>query len=279
MWLAAFVAFAAVMHGQYGPPRTLGQVSIEGLVESSGIAASRAHPGMFWSHNDGGPPDLYAFDAAGKSLGRVRVTGAKMYDWEDIAIGPRNEIYIADTGDNNRKRKQIVIYKVPEPEPGAAATKQATAITLRYPDGPHDAEALIVHPLTGDIYIVTKARGRDTKTAVYKAPAGAKSPVLLKHIADVDLPNDSMIPLIVGRITGGDVSPDGTRVVLCDYFRAYEAIVPQGNFDGVWKQTWRPIDIGKRAQGEGITYRHDGKALLATSEGDTFPLIEVERKN
>jgi hypothetical protein len=279
MHVAVLLLFVSLMHAQYGPPRTLGSVSIDGLVESSGIAASHAHPGLFWSHNDGeGGPYLFAFDAAGNSRGRVRVTGAKMYDWEDMAIGPGNQIYIGDIGDNNRKRKQIVVYQVPEPDPHAAATKPAKAITLRYPDGPHDAEALIVHPRTGDIYIVTKARGRDTKTSVYKAPSRPKSPVLLKHVADVDLPNDSMIMLVLGRVTGGAVSPDGTRVVLCDYFRAYEAKVPGGRFDGVWKQKWLPIDIGKRTQGEGITYRHDGNALVATSEGDTFPLIEVERR-
>jgi hypothetical protein len=280
MRVAALLLVSSVLSAQYAPPRTLAQVSIDGLVESSGVAASHTHPGLYWSHNDGeGGPYLYAFDASGKSRGRVRVTGAKMYDWEDMAVGPGNQIYIGDIGDNDRKRKQIVIYRLPEPDPQAAATKPAQAIMLRYPDGPHDAEALIVHPRTGDIYIVTKARGRDTKTGVYKAPAGAKSPVLLKHIADVDLPNDSMIMLVLGRVTGGAVSRDGRRVVLCDYFRAYEATVPAGNFDSVWKQSWRAIEIGKRTQGEAITYRHDGKALIATSEGDTFPLIEVERED
>ncbi len=279
MRVAAFLIFAAMMFAQYGPPRTLAHVSIEGLVESSGIAASHTQPGLFWSHNDGEVgPYLFAFDASGKSLGRVRVTGARIYDWEDIAIGPRNEIYIGDIGDNARKRKQIVVYKVPEPKPNASATKPARAIQLRYPDGPHDAEALIVHPRTGDIYIVTKARGNDTKTSVYKAPAGAKSPALLQHVADIDLPNQSPITLVLGRITGGAVSPDGTRVVLCDYFRAYEATVSADTFDSVWKKNWRAFDIGKRSQGEAVTYRHDGKAILATSEGDTFPLIEVKRE-
>jgi hypothetical protein len=277
--VAAFLVFAALAFAQYGPPRTLAQVSIEGLVESSGIVASHTQPGLFWSHNDGeGGPYLFAFDATGKSLGRVRVTGAGIYDWEDIAIGPHNEIFIGDIGDNNRKRKQIVVYKVPEPKASARVTKPASAIQLRYPDGPHDAEALIVHPRTGDIYIVTKARGQDIKTSVYKAPAGAKSPVLLKHVADLELPNQSSITLVLGRIAGGAVSPDGTRVVLCDYFRAYEATAPADNFDSVWKKTWRAFDIGKRSQGEAVTYRHDGKAILATSEGDTFPLIEVKRK-
>ena len=278
MRVVSFVMFAAIMRGQYGPPRTLAQVSIEDLDESSGLAASHSRPGLFWTHNDDGGPYLFAFDAKGKSLGRVRVAGADVYDWEDMAIGPNNEIYIGDIGDNDRKRKRIAVYKVPEPNANDSATKPARAIKLRYPDGPHDAETLIVHPRTGDIYIVTKARGSDTRTSVYKAAANAKSPALLKHVADVDLPSQSPITLVLGRITGGAVSPDGTRVVLCDYFRAYEATVPAGNFDGVWKTTWRAFDIGQRNQGEAITYRHDGKAVLATSEGDTFPLIEVKRQ-
>src|SRR5262245_47636756 len=144
MRVAAPLLFASVMWAQYGPPRTLAQVTIDGLDESSGIAASRKHIGVFWSHNDGESPYLFAFDAHGKSRGRVRVAGAQMYDWEDMAIGPGNEIYIGDIGDNDRKRKQIVVYRLPEPDPSASAAKPVRAIQMRYPDGPHDAEALIV---------------------------------------------------------------------------------------------------------------------------------------
>jgi hypothetical protein len=278
MRAAALFALTSVLPAQYGPPHTLAQVAIPGLNESSGIAASLAHPGVFWTHNDGDDgPNLYAIDRHGKKRGCVRVTGAQVYDWEDIALGPGNQLYIGDIGDNNRTRKQIIVYRIAEPRPGAKATETAQVLRMRYPDGPHDAEALIVHPKSGDIYIITKARGEDAKTAVFKTTAGAKSPIVLKHVADIDLPNDSVFALMVGRVTGGAVSPDGRRVILCDYFRAYEADVPAGNFDGVWKQAWRAVEIGKRTQGEGITYRHDGEALIATSEGDSFPLIEVER--
>jgi len=262
----------------YGPPRVIANVQIRGLDESSGLAASRKYPGVFWTHNDGGGGAyLYAFDRAGKPRGRVRITGVKIKDWEDLAIGPDNYMYIGDIGDNDRRRKQIVVYRIPEPAPDAAASEEAEAIAMQYPDGPHDAETLLVHPKTGDIYLVTKARGNETRTRVFKAPAKAKSPVMLKYVTDVEFPNESALTLLVGRVTGGSISPDGARVVLCDYFRAYEAIVPENNFDALWKQKWRPLDIGKRAQGEGICYRHDGNAVLATSEGESFPLVEAER--
>jgi len=78
-------------------------------------------------------------------------------------------------------------------------------------------------------------------------------------------------------ITGGNISPDGRRVALCDYFQGYEMALPAGaaNFDVIWNQRMTGFDLGKRKQGESITYRLDGKALLATSEGKQSPLIQV----
>ena len=270
-------AIAPLLAAQFERPETLGDVKIKGLPESSGIAASRKHPGIFWTHNDGeGGPHLYAIDRKGHRRGKVRIAGAKMLDWEDIAVGPGG-LYIGDIGDNQRNRKQIVVYRVPEPDPGAAVSKPAARIVLTYPDEPHDAEALLVHPKSGEIYIVTKARGTDTKTLVFKAPAGGGQ---LKRIAEIDFPNASLMSLIVGRVTGGDISPDGREVVLCDYFRGWYAALPRDapNFDAVWTADWQPVEIGLRKQGEAITFRHDGGALIATSEGSPFPLVEMVRK-
>ena len=80
-------------------------------------------------------------------------------------------------------------------------------------------------------------------------------------------------------ITGGSISPDGRRVALCDYFQGYEIVLParSSNFDDIWKERMIGFDLGKRKQGESITYRLDGKALLATSEGKEPPLIQVLR--
>jgi hypothetical protein len=67
-------------------------------------------------------------------------------------------------------------------------------------------------------------------------------------------------------------------VVLCDYFRAHEAVLPEGrSFDDIWRQEWKPVELAPRIQGEAICYRHDGRALLATSESAPCPLQEAEQ--
>ena len=161
-----------------------------------------------------------------------------------------------------------------EPDLNATTSKPAETIRLLYPDGPHDAEALLVHPMTGDLYIVIKSSERDS---VYKAkaPLSTKAPIRLQHIADLRLPEGSFLTMVVGRVTGGDISPNGRKVILCDYDRGWEAVAPNGDFDGVWKARWQMVDLGSRPQGEAVAYRNDGKAVLATSEGEEFPLVEA----
>lgn len=251
-------------------------VRIAGLEESSGLAASQRHPGVFWTMNDDSGPILYAFDRKGVSKARVRVTNAENRDWEGLSPGPgpiagRSYLYIGDIGDNLHRRKSIVIYRIQEPNL-QDRTAVATSFRFSYPDGAHDAEALLVHPKSGNLYIVTKA---NEKTTVY----GAKAPLAsgrLRKIAELELPPGSFLTRFVGRITGGDISPDGRRVILCDYDGGLEAVAPaKGDFDDVWKGPWKEVDLGRRQQGEGVSYRHDGKTILATSEGAEFPLIEV----
>jgi hypothetical protein len=95
------------------------------------------------------------------------------------------------------------------------------------------------------------------------------------RLGRLQLPHEFDLSFLLGGITGGSVSRDGRRVVLCDYFRAYEAVLPAGHaFQDVWSQPWRVINVGIRRQGEGICYRLDGKALLLTSEGRPCPLYQ-----
>src|SRR5689334_11374701 len=106
----------------YGPPTRIAQIKDESINESSGLIASRTSPGAYWTHNDSGDgPFIYALDAHGNSLGTFRVNGATNRDWEDISAGPgpqrgRSYLYIGDIGDNNQKRSEIVVYRVPEPQ-------------------------------------------------------------------------------------------------------------------------------------------------------------------
>jgi len=278
-----------LLSGTYGPPTTLAIIKSPSINESSGLVASRTTPGAYWTHNDSGDgPFVYALDTHGDSLGVFRVTGAQAVDWEDIAIGPgplpnKSYLYIGDIGDNDQLRSEVVVYRVPEPvlipanrkstTKHPVTTEPAEAIRLRYPDGKHDAETLLVHPTTGNIYIVSKVMIASPVVYEAAAPLNAGKPVTMRRIGEIRIPS-----LFGGMITGGSISPDGRRVALCDYFQGYELVLPRGaaKFDEIWKQRMIGFDLGKRKQGEAITYRLDGKALLATSEGKQPPLIQVE---
>ncbi|HJU52993.1 MAG TPA: hypothetical protein VJ715_00410, partial [Pyrinomonadaceae bacterium] len=156
-------------------------------------------------------------------------------------------------------------------------TAPAEAIHLRYPDGRHDAEALAVNPISGDLYVITKTRNPSTGAGVYKLAAPFSSTVVnrLEKIGEVRVPS-----LFPGMLTGADISPDGRRVVLCDYFNAYELVPAEkssGGFDELWNQKAAVVKLGQRRQGEAICYSLDGQSILATSEGRPAEVVEVQR--
>lgn len=276
----------------YGRPTQVARLQDPALTESSGIVASRTTPGIYWTHNDSGDgPFIYSFDRLGKSRGVWRVVGATARDWEDIAAGPgpvrnRSYLYVGDIGDNGEARSTIVVYRILEPtiigedarstrsKPRSTAT--AEAIQLRYPDGKHDAETLLVHPVNGDLYVITKELWGQASVYKAAAPLDIARTVTMVRVGGLKIPS-----LLGGFVTGGDISPDGRRVALCDYLHGYEIALGErdsGSFDAIWKQPIKTIDLGSRKQGEAVCYRLDGKALLTTSEGAHSPLIEVVRR-
>ena len=286
----ASICFSLVTAQQapYGPPTTIATIKNSSINESSGLVASRATPGAYWTHNDSGDgPFIYAFKANGASLGVFRVTGAQAVDWEDISIGPGPErgksyLYIGDIGDNNATRSEIVVYRVEEPTLSAESakltktrpgkTESADAIRLRYPDGKFDSETLIVHPVSGNIYVVNKVALLNPVVYEAAAPLTLGKAITMRRIGEVRVPS-----LFGGVLTGGSISPDGRRVAFCDYFQGYELVLPakSSDFNDLWKQRMTGFDLGKRKQGEAIAYRLDGKGVVATTEGAQSPLIQV----
>jgi hypothetical protein len=153
-------------------------------------------------------------------------------------------------------------------------TEPAQRLRIRFPDGPHDAETLLVHPETGDLYVLTK----EATPAVYvaRAPLDPGVVTTLERVGTVAIGTAS-------AVTGGDIAPDGRRVALCTYADGYELELPAGEsrFDAVWNVPPRRVALGLRAQGEAIAYRLDGNALLTTSErgpARVVPLQQVERR-
>lgn len=271
-----------VLTTDYNLPKVLGTIKSSEITESSGLVNSRCNPNVFWTHNDsGGSEFIYAINEKGEKLGTWKVTGAKNNDWEDLATikdkSGKCYLYIGDIGNNSGSKSQFTIYKVAEPkvtETDKKSTKKkpsktasAEAINFKYPETAPDAETLLVHPTTGDIYVLTKKMLGASQ--VFKV--GAK----VENVGSVSVP---AIPN--GFLTGGEISPDGKRIVFSDYYAAYEILQPKGakKFDDIWSQSVTRIELGEREQGEAICYSTDGKKIYATSEKKNSPVIRVERK-
>ncbi len=275
------------MSKEYGEVKEIATLEDKAINESSGISASRKNAGLFWTHNDsGGGAFIYALDTNGKKRGVWRVAGAENVDWEDMAIFTQNNesyLYIGDIGDNDRERNSIIVYRFVEPniknedssstKSNPLQTENAEAFRLEYPDGKHNCETLLVHPTTGDIYLVTKTSKGTAGVYKISNPSASSINKLVK-VSDLSVPG-----MLKGFLTGGDISPDGRRVILCDYFAAFEFVLLANNakFDDIWKVKPLAVNIGQRQQGEAVCYAPDGKAIYATSEETPTPLFEVRR--
>lgn len=224
------------------------------ITESSGLAASRQHPGVYWTHNDSDDgPYLYAVDSAtGKTVARLTLTGiGTPRDVEAISIGPGNEIWVGDIGDNlGGGWPYVWIYRLPEPKTLTDATVRATQYIVKYADGPRDAESLLVHPRTGRVYIIDK---QEDGGHLYEGPAtlAASGTNVFKPVAPVDL-----------WATDAAFSPDGTHLAVRGYFGgiSYE-------WNGGDLRRKGRLDVPLQRQGESVTYSADGTKLMYGSEG------------
>ena len=257
------------------------------LDESSGLVASRKHPGVFWSQNDsGGDPELFAIDGTGAHRGRVRVGQAIAKDWEDLAMAPDGSIWIHDGGNNANRRRDLRVYRAPEPDTLDGVVQADRAVLFRFPDQEafpdaarvnFDSEALF---WDHDRLLLLSKHRSDTKTTLYRFPAGfeedpswdaaamlapGKKPaaVVLERLGSFDVGGDP--ERYGGKVTAADLSPDGARLAVLTYHALFVFERPTGTPD--WLQgAVRRIDFDQfvTAQCEAIAW--DGDALLFTNE-------------
>ena len=261
-WLPQ-TADASAAEAQRSCTPTGSVVQLPPLPEASGLALSRRVPGRLWTHNDSGQPVLFALDNRGTVTGQIQVTGAKVEDWEAIAVGSCGTgscLYLADIGDNEAERRQISIYRVPEPDKPSGTAAVSAVFHATYPDGAHDAETLIA--AGDDLYVVTK--GDTGPVAIYKFP-GKPAPgatVKLQRVGVIASKADAE-----SRITDGSVSPDGQWVVLRSrsalrFYRAAELFAGLTNAVST-------VDVSslKEPQGEGVALGDDHTVYLAGEGG------------
>jgi hypothetical protein len=223
--------------GELGAERwAVHRISEEAINESSGLVKSRTHENIFWTHNDSGDrARIFAIRASGELVAQFTVLGADNKDWEDIAIDDRGNLYLGDIGNNLNNRTDLVVYRIPEPDPSegrlwAHADRKLPfryAHQVNFPDlrrWNFDAEALFW--MEGDLYLFTKHRS-DRTTHLYRLPTtpvdgGALlSPIarldlsgLERELGDADL-DDNFDPF--GNVTAADYDPGQRILALLTY--------------------------------------------------------------
>lgn len=208
-----------------GAPEKCGQMPRNPIDESSGLIHSRRYPekDLFWTHNDSGDKArLFAVDSKGTLLREYKVSGATNYDWEEITADDKGNLIVGDIGDNGARRKEIVLYRFPEPDALAEDARRTTAsvqsFRFNYPaaDGAQDAEALVAR---GDCaYLITKTL---KVTRCYRLPlpdAPPKETVEAVCVASTTT---------INTITGAALSPDGTHLALVNYLSVTLLSLPQ----------------------------------------------------
>jgi hypothetical protein len=255
------------------------------LNEVSGIAASRVQRPLLWVHDDsGGAPAVYAIRPDGSLVSTYTVDGATNTDWEDIAVGPGPErntsyLFVGDIGQNTGARDHVTVYRVAEPEAPFAATGTLTGaavISLRYPDQPVDAESMFVDPRTGDLFLIDK-QYLSGVGHVFRAPKRALvdgATVTMRAVGSFTVPPDDAPSQSGGSrfpgtiITGADISPDGSAIVVRTYRRVLA--FPRPAHRTVAAAFRRPPCLAPEIdepQGEAIGFAANGASYFTISEG------------
>jgi hypothetical protein len=256
-------------------PKRIGTIKDPAIVEASGVVQSRRHPGVLWVHNDSGDTArVFAITKKGVALRQYTLTGAGAVDWEDIAIsagsnGAPDTLYLGDIGDNNSVRNNINVYAIPEPDPAHDTSAAAPQVEpLLYPDGAHNAEAMFVDPASRDLFIVTKEFSGNSR--VYRKQGGLLSgQPTLSLVANLSLGGGELV-------TAGDISPDGSAIVLRTYGAVFVWSRKPGE-DIATAFTRPPCHAPSPAeqQGEAISIDPNGLGYVTTSEGVHAPIRHV----
>lgn len=273
----------AQLCSQWSTPQKVGTLDTNRLKEASGLALSKQFPDRFYHHNDSGSGGyFYVTDLSGAHTKQIAFTYQKVRDIEDISVGPCDSgqcIFLGDIGDNDSNRPSVDLWVIPETEKLQGVEQTAKKITLTYPDGPHNAESLSVHPVTGDVYILTKELRHKERRAdpaklfkLSKASLGQAN-AQLELVGSVDLPWINYNYGIFGQIaTSMDISPDGKNLLVLTYDNAVEIKldkVLQQVETNKWKQgrdyQLIPLD-NLLSQQEAIAYSADGNSFYFDSE-------------
>ncbi|MEZ0485362.1 PE-PGRS family protein [Fibrella aquatica] len=248
---------------QFSTEPTMTAIDADQINEVSGIADSRSMPGTLWVQQDGGnPAELTLLGHDGRIRGMIPVPNSSNRDWEDMTLGPGpqanvNYLYIGDIGDNNAQYGQYTIYRLPEPKNITDIPAPAERINFSYPDGPRDAETLLIDPQTRDLYIVSK---REAKVHLYRLayPQSTTEQTTAELLGE--------LPFTF--VTGGAFSPDGSEIVIRTYTNIFYWSRKSGQSvaDAMQRTAARDLPYRLEPQGESICFDRENKGYFTLSE-------------
>ncbi|MBP86458.1 MAG: hypothetical protein CMJ64_07055 [Planctomycetaceae bacterium] len=255
---------------QYTAAKQIATLENEDILESSGLAASRRTPGVFWTHNDSGDKArIFAFDERGRHLGACEIEGAEAVDWEDIAAfkqGNQCWLVLCDVGDNAKRRDEVQLFFIHEPIPTAKTSDVRMTVRFRFSRGPLDCEAVAVDPHTKSIFLVGKSL---SPPHVFVLPLPERPPtgtLVAKSLGRIPTP----------AVTGMDISHDGRRLIVVTYGDAFEFVRRAGeSWEEALRRAPRRLPMPPRRQGEAICFGHDNYCLFLTGEKLPTPLWKL----
>ena len=240
----------APAYAEDSKPAKLFSFDDDRITESSMLARSALHDDVWWTANDSGDSArIFAVDKTGETQAEVTFDGPAR-DVEAMAIGTNKRIYVGDIGDNLSNQKTVTVYSLAEPKELEDQELKARTYRFRYPDGPHNAETLLINPQTNRLYIVTKEMPRST---IYAAP----TPDEMSRTEVNDLEKIGTAPAI---ISDGTFTPDGRRLLL-------------RTFDSLTVMSWPALKTTGTAKlptqivGESLAMGPDDDSVVFGSEG------------
>ncbi|MEO5726590.1 MAG: cell wall anchor protein [Byssovorax sp.] len=264
-----------------GTYTNVGNLTSTDIVEVSGLAASRVNPGVLYAHSENNA-NFVAIDKTTAAIVGNYVAGVFPWDWEDVATGPCPAgkcIFMGDIGQASGHPPPVptifAVYRMKEPNIAAGETSGTISgqrFPFQYPDGAKNAEALMVHPTTGDIYVVTK-NGTTGLSKAYKFPNPLPAPDTLStliHVADLQMPLG--VDGNFRSVTAGTIHPCANRFLLRTYRAVYEYRAPAGGaFETAFAASPVALTDTVEGQGESVEYEADGSGYFTMSEKASSP--------
>jgi len=221
------------------------------------------HSELVWMVNDSGnKPEVFGVNQQG-TIEKIVKVNAKNHDWEDLTTDKEGNLYIADFGNNNKKRKKLSILKIANQDLLNNDVVEVEKISFEYPKlsdkkkVSFDAEGFFYHQ--NYFYVFTKSRQKKKlgRTLLFKVP-NRKG----KHIAEF-ISEYSFCNSIDCRITAADISGNGKKVVLLSHTSVF--VLSDFNNDDFFSGKLKEFPLGHTSQKEGICFK-DANTFFITDE-------------